>query len=136
MAKRQKKYTLTLTQKQVEIVEQALEVYFRCGMGQFRNALDRYFWSPKISVEDSHYAYTYLDLIGSLLTGMPSNASPGSASPKVDDRYRVAYDIYQTVRHRLAHDELKPGEKPGIEVRYDAPRHLSTEEPLPQIKSS
>jgi hypothetical protein len=64
---------------------------------------------------------------------MPTNGSYGINSPARPDECRVAWDIYALIRHRLSHDALRPGEKPGYTVNFDPPRQFS-QQPLAKIE--
>ena len=55
----------------------------------------------------------------------------GVSSPKMSDNFRIANDIYQVIRHGLAHHE---GTLPHYDVSYDEPIKYSTEK-LPTLEA-
>lgn len=128
-----KRYTLTITEEQANTLINALDLYQRIGMGQ----LDEI---KHVAVPAPEHKYNWVELDQTMailklqLLGWPHiNTSHSIVSKDLPDKFRVAWDIQQVVRNRLAHDSLKPGEKPGIYVYFDEPRRTS-KEPLPEFK--
>lgn len=128
-----KKYSLTITEAQAITLINALDLYKRIGMGQ----LDEI---KHVAVPAPKHKYKWVELDQTMailklqLLGWPHiNTAHSIVSKDLPDQFRVAWDILQVVRNRLAHDSLKPGEKPGIYVYFDEPRKTS-KEPLPEIK--
>jgi len=126
---------LHLNEPQARVLVDALDVYSRLHMGQVGTAvmdvvrsdlryLDR--------VSKNGGASKLRDLLcpaGSILTGMPGNASWGITNPETNDTARVAYDIQQVVRSTLAWAKDPDGKNKGT-IDYDEPLHTS-QQPLP-----
>ena len=124
-----RQYVLTLSERQAQLISNAVELNARLGMGQFEE-LACFFWSKGGSIEEARSHIDSLRLIknGSL------NSSPGIRSESIDDDYRVLYDLHQSIRHRLAWDR-DPQATVWRGVRYDTPRQLSKDEPLATISA-
>lgn len=115
-----KKYQITLTERQLDIVGQALDLYMRIGIGQFHEMLQVFHGLSKRATPDSEH---YMNIIKQLETGHGPNASFGIHSPEVKNKFRQAFDICQAVRYRLAHDR-SPG---GYSVHHNEPLKSSTD---------
>lgn len=131
--KKNKRYALTITEEQANTLINALDLYQRIGMGQLDEII-------RVAVPAPGHKYNWVEVDKTMnilklqLLGWPHIGTAHSIrSRQLPDEFRVAWDIQQVVRHRLAHDGLKPGEKPGIYVQFDEPRQ-SSKEPLPEIK--
>jgi hypothetical protein len=125
-----KTYTLTLSEEHAQIVVKALDLYSRIGIGQFENILEVYDQGFVVTGELRDTARGCINRV-KLIFGHPENGSHGIHNPKVNDDFRVAYDIQQVLRHRLAFDRNPKG---GITVDFDTPRAIS-DLPLPTIQS-
>mgnify|MGYP001565132730 CR=1 FL=1 len=123
------RYVLEISERQAQLISDAVELNARLGMGQFEE-LTCFFWSKGGSLEKARPHIDSLRLIknGSL------NSSPGICSKSVDDDYRVLYDLHQVIRHRLAWDR-DPKATVCKDVRYDTPRQLSKDEHLAIISA-
>jgi hypothetical protein len=114
-------YTLTVTKEQAETLILATEILARLGIGQFRDALEclptREFL-PDGWHED-------MDGIGKMLSrhmigGIDGyRSSLGIRHKDVREPSRIAWDLYQVLRHRLAWDRAAKG---GIVESANAPR--------------
>lgn len=114
-------YTLTVTKEQAETLILATEILARLGIGQFRDALEclptREFL-PDGWHED-------MDGIGKMLSrhmigGIDGyRSSLGIRHKDVREPSRIAWDLYQVLRHRLAWDHAAKG---GIVESANAPR--------------
>lgn len=125
-------YNLTVTKGQAQILKDALDLYSRVGMGQMEEMLFvavRSVRSFKIDVVKYIKAQEDLKRVRTTLMGRPHTYKP-ILSYDVDDRFRVAYDLLQVIRHRLAWDQNPEG---GITVNFDQPWKTSSEEPLATI---
>ena len=112
---------LVLTFSQATIVEQATEIYARIHMGQLDciacpNLVDDCSNMSKLS--------NALRDMQPLITGLGKNLYYGIESKKVPERARMAWDIYQVVRHRLAWDMCPKG---GTGVCFDEPCQVARE---------
>lgn len=109
------RYTITVTEKQAWTIRQALELVARAnhvganGHGQIAEDISRR--AEQGQVMDA------CDFIFSWYA--------------VD--HQIAWDLMQVVRHRLAWDGLKPGEKRPITVDFDEPMKIGSE-PLAKIE--
>lgn len=131
--KKNKRYALTITEEQANTLINALDLYQRIGMGQLDEII-------RVAVSAPGHKYDWaevdktMNILKLQLLGWPHiGTAHGIRSSELPDQFRIAWDIQQVVRHRLAHDGLKPGEKPGIYVYFDEP-HQTSKEPLPEIK--
>lgn len=112
---------LVLTFPQAAIVEQAAEIYARIHMGQLdciacASLVDDCSNMSKLS--------NALRDLQPLATGLGKNMYFGIESKRVPERARMAWDIYQVVRHRLAWDMYPKG---GTGVCFDEPYQVAKE---------
>lgn len=129
-----KRYQLTLNETQLNVLQHALDLYFRLGMGQVKEATDRMIPPLKDTGEwCNRRDATEAVLIEARRMAMPELASDNSYysihSQEIDESNRVACDIHDVVRHRLAWDRFPKG---NFGVAWDTPAHKSRE-PLPTI---
>jgi hypothetical protein len=131
---------LALSDGQARAVMAALNLYFRVGLGQLQIMLEHPDVSRRmvrIRGDERAVLEEWLDGAKDAIFRMPRNASYGIYHNGIDDRNRVAYDIYSVIRHRLAWDAA--GNPPERDIRtmwdrgFDAPQQSSTTEPLPAI---
>lgn len=120
-------YKLTVNEKQLCIIRQACEWMARMYMGQ----VDCLLFDMGIGY-DSHDAHVAAQQLKEAMTGLDGHAYHSLTSDKVDDDARIAWDIYQVVRHQLAWDNLKPEHERGVldimGVCFDVPRATSYDE--------
>ena len=130
-------YHLYLTERQAQILTEALDLFSRIGMGQFGEIgyiLSVY--QNKNTSEDSYTKINKIDEIRRLAREaaniwMGSSGSyHGITSDNISDVFRVAWDLQQVIRHRLAWDRSPSG---GLQVNFDTPLR-SSQEPLAIIK--
>jgi hypothetical protein len=120
---------LVLTFPQATIVEMATEIYSRIHMGQLDciacpNLVDDCTNMCKLS--------NALRDLEPLVTGLGKNLYYGIESRKVSERAKIAWDLYQVVRHRMAWDMHPKG---GLGVCYDEPYQVAKEK-LPTMSKS
>jgi hypothetical protein len=134
------KYALTLTEKQARVLIDSTDLYSRTLIGQ----VDEFLEPMRRQRRDVDYnnIHDAQDIINQqvkplLYPGMPPNASHGIGSDQVPESAKIAFDLHQVIRHRVTWD----GEKPNNEdlrvfrgVWHDAPRKVSTEQPLAKIE--
>ncbi len=142
-----KTYLIEVNEKQARIISRGMEIFARLGIGQFRDALEQLPLKPN----DVDFFTDCLPKVGELLKqhmvdhvdGWSSNL--GIHSPKVHETSRIAWDLYQVIRQRVAIDravqeeiidnENSPRKWPEMMgVCYDDPMVSSTE-PLAKIKA-
>ena len=126
---------LTLTDKQAQVVSEALELFSRLGMGQYDRLRDRIhnsLWGEA----DEQLFKTAEDALRRLSLPDFMSRHPGSSwgirSPEISDAYRIAYDMHQVVRNKLfmslPEGERRPGHVNGW------PPMQSGAEPLPEVE--
>jgi len=142
-------YALRMNARQAGVVQEALEIIARLGIGQFRYALD-YLPFPK----DRDYAgwHEDLDTIGRMLAKYTTGhvdgwtCNLGIYNKETPELSRIAWDLQQVVRHRLSWDRaVDAGHvenlssprnwKEMMGVNFDSPMK-SSPEPLATIESS
>ena len=131
-------YTLTITATQAAAISHACEVLARLGMGQYTDALECLptkelrpdGWNEDMAAIGhilSKHTYAY---------GVYNQRN----EPKRTAMSKVAWDVYQVTRHRLAWDRARAdghtGDKPPTwGVSFDTPTQTSPE-PLPQMTAA
>lgn len=120
-----KNYTITITERQAQIISLACEILARLGIGQWRHAIEQLPLKDKIDYEQWHKD---LDYIGTILMDHTIDGvdgwrrSHGIHSKKVSDTARVAWDIHHVIRHRLAWERAV---KEGLVESLSSPRDWS-----------
>jgi hypothetical protein len=118
-------YRLTITERQAWIISQAMEVFARLGIGQFRDALEL------LPLKDRPHDKTWhedMDRIGRILATHNKesvdgwNCSLGIGNEKTADSAKVAWDLYQVIRKQLSWDQAIAG---GVVQSHDSPRDWS-----------
>ena len=129
-------YTLShLTVEHCRVLVSALDLFSRTHIGQFDEILRIYRADGRalhtLSPSEQNEVRALIGVVHDMLTGMPRNASYSILAHEVPDEARVAWDLQQLVRHRVAWDAHPEG---GIQVDFDEPRRSSHELPLPVIE--
>ena len=128
-------YQLSLTERQAQVLTEALDLFSRIGMGQLEEIayVLRSYTKPS---ESSSLLSSRLDEL-KRLAREASNVWMGSpfgcrgiSSEEIGDAFRVAWDLHQVIRYRLAWDRNPNG---GLQVSFDTPMKYS-QEPLAIIK--
>lgn len=101
-------YVLVLTKEQTRIVNSALDLYSRIGMGQLEIVAEKiqaWTWKDKCSDEVGFTSgiRTAINTIKAHL-GHPPNDSYGIFNNAVPADCRTAFDIVQVIRHSVASD--------------------------------
>lgn len=125
-------YNITLSKEQLRVVDRALEIMVRLGLGQIHTAVDLcYLFQTK----DPKKVKSLCDELQKELTGFEGGASWGIHSKEISDDYRIACDIEQVIRHQI-HNDLPEDVKQRLKYTVSAyPAHkTSTTETLPQIE--
>ena len=128
------KYAVELTETQMRVVQHALDMYFRVGMGQLREVLEHLV--PKQSDHNEWLARRDLTeerirlARRAAMPELDDNASYGIYSEEIDKSNRIAADVHDVIRYRLAWDKNPEG---GFAVSFDRVSPKSTE-PLPVIR--
>ena len=92
-------------------------------MGQASYIIDEMIGSPRFSPEDLD---KIRDILGDLQSAMTKMGSPtayfGISSPEIPDDARIAFELMQVIRHRIAWDKVPQGD---ILVDFDRPLPFS-----------
>lgn len=123
------KFQLTFTPEQARVLTQALDIYSRLGLGQFEKVLDVYDPDFKLTGPVRDEIRRALE-VAKEEAGHPAHGSHGIHNPVVPDTFRVAFDLQQVVRHKLAWAETPMG---SPLLRFDTPRQ-SSQLALPTIE--
>lgn len=127
------KYTLQLTENQARIISEALDLFSRIGMGQLKEVVSvlRQNPLPNSNLEERinflSEIRNKLDILAKYW--MKGPGYHGITSKLISDKFRIAWDIQQVIRHRLAWDRKSEG---GFTIDFDDPM-VTSEEPLPKI---
>lgn len=122
-------YRLAVGEKQADLIVRALDFYERVGgLGQLEVVTEP--WIFRCGADKLEDARRALAQAKFHLTGFGYGASYGIYSPEVPDEHRVAYDLQQVIRHRLAWDRTPLG---GMGVWFDRP-HQTSQVPLADIE--
>lgn len=129
MTRETARYQLTVSGEQADLINRALEFYERVGgLGQFEVAVEP--WLFRCDANKLEAARRALDQVKLHLTGFGYGASYGIYSPEVPDEHRVAYDLQQVIRYRLAWDRTPEG---GLGVWFSEP-YQTSQVPLAKIE--
>lgn len=126
------KITITLSDKQAEVLVGALDLYSRVMIGQLENVeevLRLAYWT-ELGVEKLDHARGLFDAAKAVLWGFSRGASYGIHNTKASDKARQAFDLQQAIRNTIARQKNPAG---GIQVKYDTPHRTSLEEKLPEV---
>jgi len=116
------KVTLELSEDQARIVQSALDLYTRLGLGQIE-AIDRFLnWETRNEWEG------LLNEVKTAGTGFPPNASMGIGHADLAERFKIAYETQCVLRNAQAWHENPEG---GNTVDFYEPLKLS-KHPLAQ----
>ncbi|RJR07436.1 hypothetical protein C4588_06835 [Candidatus Parcubacteria bacterium] len=136
----EKTYQLTLTEKQLQVLVTATDLYARIICGQFCTVAEQ-FIGKNIPYENLHAAQDMLTAAKTSIFpefGGSPHASHSIRSPDVGESAKISYDIEQVLRHRLSWDsDNKEGQAKDEKFRgpwYDLP-WKSADEPLPVLVS-
>jgi hypothetical protein len=128
-------YHLSLTERQARVITEALDLFSRIGMGQLEE-IAHILGSYTKPSESSSLLPERLEEV-KRLAREASNVWTGNhfgcrgiSSEEIGDTFRVAWDLHQVIRHRLAWDRNPKG---GLQVSFDTPMKYS-QEPLAIIK--
>jgi len=111
------KYLIEVDEEHLKALQLAAEVVARIGIGQV-GEIARVVGNVRLPQELEK------DLKKELHPEL-GQGHYGIGNTKVREEANVLWDIYQVVRNRLAHDNLKPGEVPSFTVSFDSPMKTS-----------
>jgi preprotein translocase subunit Sec63 len=120
-------YRLTLTENQAQTIVKALDLYAHIGMGQL-GEVSRILRDNRGTKDIDTFCgvSSLIEEAASLWTG-GKGYYYGISSEKVNDTFRVAWDLQQVIRHQLTWDRHPEG---GFQVYFDKPKKTSIKEPL------
>lgn len=119
--------TLKVSDKQLRVIQNALELYARIGIGQFDRVLDE-FWDIK---GDRQTARRYLDMAHVEITGYPANA--GISISMAESKFKIAWDIYRIIRKNLF--DKNPYKVAGFTPVDGDPVYRLSDETLPVLEN-
>lgn len=133
-----KRYTVTLTGRQLALLADAIDVVSRLGIGQWRDSFN-HLPTKEVCATGWH---EMLDEVGQLVAPFLKHNVDGWSSHlgihhrDVNNRYRELYDIHQVFRHKLSWDRLEARKLSGegitawssMGVSFDEPFNTSGEE--------
>ncbi len=126
-------YTLNMNEEQAKIICKALDLFSRIGCGQFEEIMKHPTIEKGLLQKKTYHArgvvIGLLDTVKQILTGHRPGASTGITV--ADGPNRVAFDIFQVIRNRLAIDNNEH----EFSVHKQEPMKWS-EQPLPVIKTT
>ena len=106
------KVTIECTANQLQLINLALDIYSRLGIGQIEAMK-----SPAMPIiPDWDKFYLWVDLFKQEVFALEGAHSYGIMAEKVSESCRAAYDMQQVIRHELwKYDGAEPG--PTVDTR-------------------
>lgn len=124
------KYKLIVSKKQAKTISLALDFYSRIMGGQFEDILHRFPWK-NLNDDKRDEARNILVNLKCMLTGLNPN-QPNMGLHNISEEGRIAYDLHQVIRNKIAHDN--PDDHHKYSVDFDPPLKYSSES-LAKIES-
>jgi len=125
-------FQIELEEAHIKVLTSALEMYSRAQMGQFKYALEQINeyaalpWETQGFIENTIKSFVFPELTGNMFYGIHSSERPDSA--------RVAFDMYQVLRHQLWKERQERGDSVSrATVDAHPAMATSTEQPLISI---
>lgn len=140
------KYQITMDERQVGVLLDALDLYSRCGMGQLEiveeflrmNFFEKYHDQPvrqDIDLTRGPVVRAHLGDVKALVFGYAPNQSNSIRNESVPIRCREAYDIIQVLRKARAESRIKQGEEiPSWSTHLD--KYWATNPEWPPVEVS
>lgn len=141
------KYTLEVNEKQLRLIQQALDLHSRVLLGQFEevgqvaimynvNMLggEQNNPMPDEQAYEEHHEFTDTLRQAKTKLGFPSNGSYGIFNKGVHEDSRNAFDMIQVIRNYFAEKYYKEGDS-RMFVSFDTPTQYG-EYSLPVLKAS
>ena len=131
-------YEIELTEKQTQIIQEALNLYFRLHLGQWQELANMvrtgWYFRHKNGKETSMPLWgaveKLIDTLIWIVFGFRPGESWGIRNKNVPDSARIACDIHDVIRHQLWYDRTT-GQGHGVDS--DEPYSISGD-PLPTIR--
>lgn len=111
---------IKLSEMQAQVIQNALDFYIRCRMGQFGEITAQLFPDK----QTDSVVQGLLDRLHVEILSMPANSYVGIHG--VPEHFKIAYDLKQVIRYHLSFQNNPCGD---IGVNFDSPRGLSSEFP-------
>ncbi len=131
-------YSLKLNADQAKVVQAALELYSRVGMGQLGYVLEHPEIHKRLAGSPREVAEQTLETAKQAIFGMVHGQYHGIHSRELEDETASAWDLQQVIRHRLAWDQAGNPDHRDFRtmggVRFDEPRRASTQ-PLARMNA-
>ena len=128
------KYLIELTEGQVRVVNNALDLYSRIWMGQIEEPFSilRLFTGryPKTRDDERSVREALETLKRVFFPELSQNAYHGIFSPETDEQAKIAWEIYQALRNKLAWTNYPEG---GFTVDFNEPVKVSEKETIPEV---
>ena len=98
------KYNISLNHQQLRVIERALDLYSRVGIGQFEIVAEAIFCLLTDRMKDKNnweITQKFLDSMKVCL-GFPVNGSLGITCEEVSDDAKIAYDMEKVIQKKIA----------------------------------
>lgn len=125
------KYLLEINEEHAKVIIEALDVFSRIHMGQLNIIAEQLNFSNffnKTNIHNTDFRKKIDEL--KAIIGLSSSGHLGIRSEVVHEDAKVAYDIQQIIRHKLAWDKNPQG---GYSVDFQELFKCSKSETLPKI---
>jgi len=123
------KYKLVVNENQAKAISIALDFYSRISGGQFEEIVDHFDWKNLKEADESTKAWELFRDLKCMLTGL-KRSQPNIGLGNISERGKIAYDLHQVIRHRLANDNSEG--RDTLSVDFRTPTQQSAE-PLAEI---
>ncbi len=118
-------YNIKVSNKQIQIIQEALDLYSRLGMGQVDELISPFSGPLQIYHEDHEEAKVYCEGLKRLaFPGLSTNAYYGIFGEKTAEDSKISYDLIQVMRNVVAWHQNPEG---GMGVNFDKPLAASDE---------
>jgi len=122
-----KNYQIRLNQKQLELIQKSLDLYSRLQCGQLKE-LSNNFSSPFQDRLNDNNREEVTDCVNTIKTiiypELSTSSSFGIFGPQTPDSAKIAYDMIQVIRYKIAWSNNPEG---GITINFDSPLKCSSE---------
>ncbi len=120
------RFVLNLSESQAQVLVAALDFYSRIGIGSLHEVeglISREAHCRKDACHDA--VRNALDFVKRELYGLEANAGFGIFHKDVPDKFKVAWDLQQVIRHKIAWTANPAG---GFGVNYHEPMKSGSEQ--------
>lgn len=132
-------FVLEVTERQAQTMVTALNLWARIGGGDFTALLGHPDISRRLTTDTgitTEEVRRVLQHLASAVFNLPAGAGYSILSQDIHETNRIAFDLMQAIRHRLAWSSA--GNPPTrtqemLSIAYDIPMQTA-EEPIPSVK--